>query len=151
MPASLRNTLNARQEAFCRGVAEGKSQSQAYVDAGYAARGNSAEANAAILIRNHKVAARLAERQAENAARSRITVDTIIRELNEARELAKRINNPSAMVSASMAKAKLCGLAVDRSVVTMKHNYAMMSEAELRDEIAALNAEARALKAGVRH
>ena len=81
---------------------------------------------------------------------ARITVDTIIRELNEARELAKRINNPSAMVSASMAKAKLCGLAVDRCR-TMKHNYAMMSEAELRDEIAALNAEARALKAGVQH
>ena len=33
-----RNTLNARQEAFCRGLAEGKSQSQAYVDVGYAAR-----------------------------------------------------------------------------------------------------------------
>ena len=109
MPASSRNTLNARQEAFCRGLAEGKSQAQAYVDAGYAARRNSAEANAAILIRKHKVAARIAELQAENAERSAITVDTIISELNEARELAKRINNPSAMVGASMAKAKLLG------------------------------------------
>ena len=43
MPASLRNTLNARQEAICRGLAEGKSQSRAYVEAGYDARGNAAE------------------------------------------------------------------------------------------------------------
>lgn len=62
MPTPKNRTgLNSRQEVFCRGLAEGKSQSQAYVDAGYAARGNSAEANAAILIRNHKVAARFAE------------------------------------------------------------------------------------------
>ena len=38
-----RNTLNARQEAFCRGLTEGKSQSTAYVEAGYDARGNAVE------------------------------------------------------------------------------------------------------------
>ena len=53
--------------------------------------------------------ARLADLKAEHVERSAITVDTIISELNEARELAKRINNPSAMVCASMAKAKLLG------------------------------------------
>lgn len=81
----------------------------------------------------------------EHAARSKITVDTIISEHNEARELAKRINNPSAMVSASMAKAKLCGLA------GVTHNYNSMSDEELRFELAAIHAEARAIKAGVRH
>ena len=143
-------TLNARQEAFCRGLAEGKSQSRAYVDAGYSGDRLQADANAARLIAKDKVAARrLAELRGEMAARSAITVDTIIFELDEARELAKRINNPSAMVSASMAKAKLCGLAVDRSVVKVTDKYAMMSEAEIREELAAIEAEARALKVGV--
>ena len=52
------------------------------------------------------------------------------------------------MVSASMAKAKLSASTVERSVVTMNHNYSQMTEEELRDEIAAITAEARALKSG---
>ena len=71
MPASSRNTLNARQEAYCQGLAQGKSQSRAYVEAGYDARGNAAEVKAANLVRNGKVAARLAELQAEAARGAR--------------------------------------------------------------------------------
>jgi phage terminase small subunit len=47
--------------------------------------------------------------------------------------------------------AKHLGMFVDRSVVTMNHNYALMTEEELRFEIAAIHAEARSLKAGVQH
>ena len=54
------------------------------------------------------------------------------------------------MVNASMAKAKLLGLTVERSVVTM-HPYSQMWKAELRCEFEAIHAEARALKHGVRH
>ena len=63
-----------------------------------------------------KIRSRLAfaELHAEHAARSAITVDAIIGELNEAREIAEPINNPSAMVSASMAKAKLLGFLKDK-------------------------------------
>ena len=108
--ASLLTHAQRQTGSFLPGLAEGKSQKQAYVDAGYAARGNSAEAEAARLIRNDKVAARVANLKAEHAARSAITVDTIISELNEARELALRVRNPTAMINASMAKAKLLGL-----------------------------------------
>ena len=53
--------LNARQEAFCRGLAEGKSQQQAYIDAGYDGdiRERTAEASASRLLSNAKVAARV--------------------------------------------------------------------------------------------
>lgn len=47
--------------------------------------------------------------------------------------------------------AKHLGMFVDRSVMTMNHNYSQMSEEELRFEIAAIHAEARALEAAVRH
>ena len=123
MPASSRNKLNARQEAFCLLLAEGRTQKDAYAAAGYSAKGNAGEVEAYKMVRNPKVAVRLAELQAENAVRSAITVDTIIRELNEARELALRIENPTAMVSASMVKAKLLGLAVDRSIVKVTNKY----------------------------
>lgn len=39
-----------------------------------------------------------------------MTVDDLITELNEAREVAKENGNPTAMISATMSKAKLLGL-----------------------------------------
>ena len=45
--------------------------------------------------------------------RSDLTVDDIISELEEAREIAKETKTSAAMVSASMGKAKLLGLVTD--------------------------------------
>lgn len=39
-----------------------------------------------------------------------MTVDDLIKELDEAREIAKENGNPTAMISAVMGKAKLLGL-----------------------------------------
>lgn len=39
-----------------------------------------------------------------------MTVDDLITELNEAREVAKENGNPTAMIAATMSKAKLLGL-----------------------------------------
>ena len=63
---------NSRHEAFVRALLEGKSARAAYIAAGYKAAG--AEANASRLIRNDKVAARLAElkgKAAEGAVATR--------------------------------------------------------------------------------
>ncbi|TIN08894.1 terminase small subunit [Mesorhizobium sp.] len=65
--------LNIRQERFCLGLAEGLPQSRAYIEAGYRARGNAAEVEASKMVRLPKVAARIAELQAEAARRSEIT------------------------------------------------------------------------------
>lgn len=40
----------------------------------------------------------------------RPTLDTLIKELDQARQLALENSNPTAMISATMAKAKLYGL-----------------------------------------
>lgn len=50
---------NARHERFAQELAKGAAQSQAYKLAGYSATGNSAEVNAARLLRNDQVAARV--------------------------------------------------------------------------------------------
>lgn len=49
------------------------------------------------------------------AARNRITVDTLIEELDEAKKLALTVQQPSAAITATMSKAKLTGLLVERS------------------------------------
>jgi len=43
-----------------------------------------------------------------------VTVDSLIEELEEARELAKETGTPSALVAATMGKAKLSGLDIDK-------------------------------------
>jgi len=50
---------NIRHERFAHGIAQGKSGSRAYIDAGYKARGNSAETNAARLLRHAQVCQRI--------------------------------------------------------------------------------------------
>ena len=52
---------NIRHERFAQGIAKGLPSSTAYIEAGYKARGNSAEVCAARLLRNAQVAARLDE------------------------------------------------------------------------------------------
>jgi hypothetical protein len=47
-----------------------------------------------------------------------VTVESILAELEEARQVAAAGDNPSAMVSASMGKAKLSGL--DKQVIEIK-------------------------------
>lgn len=106
-----------RQERFCLALAEGLPQSRAYVEAGYTARGNAAEAAAARLFRNVQVQSRVAELQAAAARRSEITVDDLVAELDAMIELARATKNPSAGVTAIMGKAKLLGLVVDRAEV----------------------------------
>ena len=114
--------LKPRHEAFARALVAqiaGKyeSQGKAYIAAGFAAQeGNSADAAASRLLRTVKpIAARIVELQAIAAKRKKITVETIVDELEEARDIAKEQGQSAAMVAASTGKAKILGLVVDRT------------------------------------
>ncbi|RWI88651.1 MAG: Terminase small subunit [Mesorhizobium sp.] len=109
--------LNIRQERFCLLLVEGLPQSRAYIEAGYAARGNAAEVEASKMVRLPKVAARVAELQAAAARRSEITVDDLVAELEDMRKLAIACKNPAAGVAAVMGKAKLLGLIIDKAEI----------------------------------
>lgn len=107
--------LTAKQEKFCQGVAKGLTYSDAYREA-YNAEKMKAEViqvRASELLKNGKVAVRVEELKKRALKRYDLTVDDIITELEEARELAKQTNQSSTMVSASMGKAKLLGLVTD--------------------------------------
>lgn len=68
------------------------------------------------LLDNPKIAARLAELKAAHVERHEITVDDLIRELEEARSIAMagERQQPAAMVAATMGKAKILGLVQDK-------------------------------------
>jgi phage terminase small subunit len=66
--------------------------------------------NAFKLLENNKIIARIAELKDAHVKRHNITVDDLIAELQEARDVAKLTEKAAAMVSATMGKARLLGL-----------------------------------------
>ena len=109
------SNLNARQEAFCRSLAEGKPASRAYAAAGYDARGNAAEVNAARLLRKAQVATRVRELQARAARKVEKTVVDVIADLDRLRDQAFATGQISAGVAAVMGAAKILGMITDKS------------------------------------
>lgn len=104
---------NARHERFAQELAKGQSISGAYHAAGY----ENSPQSASRLLKNAHVSARVSELKADIAAALPVTQASICAELEEARSLAMRIEQPAPAVSASMGKAKVAGLLVDRTEV----------------------------------
>lgn len=75
--------LNRRQDEFVRQYLLDLNGAAAYVRAGFRARGNSAEVNAARLLRNAKVAEAIEKAMAERAERTKIDADRVLRELGK--------------------------------------------------------------------
>src|SRR3954469_12972599 len=111
---------NARQETFAQNVASAMSLVEAYKQAGY----DRNDGNAARLKGNDRVTARIRELQDEAKKRTLVTIQTLTAELEEARQLALEVSNPSAAVSATMGKAKLNGLLVDKAEVGLPFDLA---------------------------
>ena len=67
------------------------------------------------LLNNGKITLRIEELRSELAERHDITKDTLITELEEARQIAKDTAKAASMVSATMGKARILGL--DKQVI----------------------------------
>lgn len=105
---------NARHERFAQAVAAGRSATESYTIAGYKPH----DGNAATLRGNQRVTDRIAELQAEAAKSVALTVHDIARQLDEDRLFAQKQGSAAAAVSATMGKAKVLGLIVDRNEFT---------------------------------
>jgi hypothetical protein len=129
---------NPRHERFAQELAKGKSQGQAYRDAGY----EGDETAACRLSKNVKVRDRIEELKARAAARVEVTVADIARQLDEDREFAKECGQAGAAVSASLGKAKVLGLIVDRQEHTGRNGgpieYRNLDEDEIDARLRAL-------------
>lgn len=109
---------NPKHERFAQEQAKGKSQAEAYVSAGY----KPSRSSAARLAADANICKRVAEIQERGAVRAELTIFDIIAELEEARQSALTAPTPQtgSAVAATMGKAKLLGLVVDKSEVEQK-------------------------------
>lgn len=111
--------LTVKQEAFVqRYQTNGGNATDAYRSCYNVAnmKPESINRKAKELIDNGNISARLKELQKAAQKRHETTVDDIVTELEEAREIAKTllIPNAGAMVAASLGKAKVLGLIKDK-------------------------------------
>lgn len=104
---------NAKHERFAQGLAKGETADAAYENAGYKPN----RGNATRLKANESVSQRVAEIQGKAAERAEITVADIAKQLDEDRTFARQMKSASAAVAATMGKAKVLGLVVDKAQV----------------------------------
>jgi phage terminase small subunit len=107
--------LNDKQRRFVAEYHVDHNATQAAIRAGYSAK--TAKQIGARLLTNVDVASALAEREERTAKKLEITVERLTEMLIEDRELARKMEQPSAAVSAVTALAKLHGLIIDRKEV----------------------------------
>jgi phage terminase small subunit len=119
-------SLTPKQEAFALAYVETGNASEAYRRAYNAGNMKPETVNkrASELLANGEVTGRVAELQAKAVERHVITVDDLIAELEEARIMAAtgEKSQPSAMVAATMGKAKLLGFDVQKVDATINAN-----------------------------
>ena len=108
--------LTPKQEKFCQVYIETGNASEAYRQAYNTEKMKPESVNSKgyQLLQQVKITARLDELRAEHKKRHEITVDTLVAELEEARKLAFETDKAAAAVSATMGKAKLLGLVIEK-------------------------------------
>jgi phage terminase small subunit len=118
----MKAELTVKQEKFCQVFIELGNASEAYRKAYNAGQMQSATVNrkAKELNDNGKITARLDELRAEHSQRHAVTVDSLIDELEAARQIAKEDRNTNGMISATMGKAKIMGFDKQSHEVTVK-------------------------------
>ena len=116
----MATNLTPKQDAFVQAYLTTGNASEAYRVA-YDAdgmKGTTINRNAKALLENNKIATRLSVLRERAVEITMVTVQSLTDELEEARALALQEGQPSAAVSASMGKAKLHGLLVDKAAFT---------------------------------
>tara|TARA_R110002126_G_scaffold63960_5_gene164000 strand:+ start:2618 stop:3037 length:420 start_codon:yes stop_codon:yes gene_type:complete len=114
----MADKLTQKQEAFAQKYIELDNASEAYrqcYDVSEDAKPETIWSRASELCKNGKVAARIVELQLGHADRHNVTIDSLTKELDEARLVATEEKQPAAMTGATMGKAKLHGLLVDKA------------------------------------
>jgi hypothetical protein len=124
--------LSMRQENFCQLLARGIPPFRAYPLAGYKAH----VANCYRLSDNERVKRRLAEIGARMMKKTEVTIESLLDDLAEDRELARELGQPSAAIAATQLTAKLCGLLVDRKETGAPGEFAQAeTSADVVDQV----------------
>jgi hypothetical protein len=106
---------NQRHEIFAQEIAKGKTASESYVLAGFKPN----RANASRLKANSNIVRRVLELSEAGATRAEITLEGILRELDEAISIAKQKGQPNALINAAQLRAKLGGLLIEKAEIAV--------------------------------
>ena len=117
--------LTPKQEKFCQLYVETGSASEAYRQSYDSSnmKPETVNVKASELLSNGKIAVRVGQLRERLVKKHNVTVDSLIEELEQARKLAFETAQVSAAVSATMGKAKLCGL--DKQVIEQTTTHKM--------------------------
>lgn len=128
--------LTPKQEKFCQKFIELGNASEAYRQSYNCERMKTSTINsrAKELCKDGPITTRIDELQADHRERHDWTVDDAIIELEEARQVAKQEAAASAMVAATMGKAKVLGLLVDKKEHTGKDGAELFPSIVVRYE-----------------
>ena len=117
----MTDKLTPKQETFAMAYVECGNASKAYktaYDVDDNTTHNSISVEASKLRNNPKITLRILELQELAQERHSITVDSLTDELENARKTAQEAGQASAMVAATMGKAKLHGLLTEKAEIT---------------------------------
>ena len=112
------NKLTVKQEKFCKSYIETGNASEAYRQSYdcQKMKGASINRNAVALLDNTKIATRIGELQLTLQKKFEVTVESLSKELDEDRQLARSLGQPGAAISALNVKARIHGL--DKQVMS---------------------------------
>ena len=124
--------LTIKQERFCMVYVETGNASEAYRQAYNAENMKEASinVNASKLLTDAKIALRIKELKSGHTKRHELTIDDLVKQLEEARQVALALENPqcSAAISATMGTAKLLGLVVDKTDIKLTNAKELTNE-----------------------
>lgn len=106
--------LNAKHEAFCQNMAKGMGVNEAYIAAGY----NSNPSGASKLYAKPDITIRITQLQTKAAKQAEFTLQDMIKQLDADRDFAREKGAAAAAITASMGKAKVLGMLVDKQEVS---------------------------------
>ena len=113
--------MTPKQADFVRWYFELGNASEAYKRAYNShAKPNTLHRKANDLLKHPVIKAEVQTMQAQARERNQVTIDNVVDELEEARQIAKQSGNAAAMVSATLGKAKVLGLVVDKQETNTK-------------------------------
>jgi phage terminase small subunit len=125
-------SLTIKQERFCMVYVETGNASEAYRQA-YNAENMSNEAigvEASRMLDHPIVTLKIKELKSGHTKRHELTIDDLVKQLEEARQVALALENPqcSAAISATMGTAKLLGLVVDKTDIKLTNAKELTNE-----------------------
>lgn len=139
--------LKPKYEKFAQELAKGKTQIEAFEHAGYSPH----DSNATKLAAKPEIVNRVSEIIGKAAARAEVTIESLLRELDVASELALEIKQPATLVAIVKERGVLSGKRVERAVVAGAGDLdklKSMSAEELQNYIESGASDATQLPAG---